>query len=144
METVKETGGRALEALVALAEMKMRLLALKGADKSSRLATSFLTIVILTIIFIFSVSLLNIGLAILLSLLLHKLWIGFFIVGAFYVIGGIVLVALRKKIIFEPLLNAIVNALVGAELKAEESLEKAQDKVEDNLNLEKQPDTFVH
>jgi len=137
METVKETGGRALESVITLAEMKMQLLALKGADESSRLATSFLTIVILVIVFVFSVSLLNIGLAILLSFLFHKLWAGFFIVGVFYVIAGIVLVSCRKKIIFQPLLNSIVDALVGAELQVEDKLEKVQNKIEAELNLVK-------
>ena len=84
--------------------------------------------------------LLSIAFAIVLGHAFHSMAAGFFTVAGIYIVAGIVLVTMRKKIIFEPLLNAIVKALVGAELKAENKLEKVQDKVEDKLNLEKQPD----
>ncbi len=140
MASIKEEGGRILESAFSFTEIKMRLLALKTADKSARIAAGFLTIVILTFVFIFSMVMLSIGVAVALSYALDSAAAGFFIVAGFYILGGIVLVVMRKKIIYEPLLNSIVNALVAAELKAEHKLEKVQDKVEDKLNLEKQPD----
>ena len=140
MTSLQEEGGKVLESAFTFAEIKLRLLALKSADKSARLATSFLTIVILVFVFIFSMVLASIALSIVLGHAINSMAGGFGIVAAFYVVVGIVLVSLRKKILFGPLLNAIVHALVGAELKAENKLEKVQDKVEDKLNLEKQPD----
>ncbi|HYV91840.1 MAG TPA: phage holin family protein [Chitinophagales bacterium] len=140
MEPLREKGGRALESLVSYVELRMRLLALKSADKSSRVASGFLTIVILVLIFIFSMVLLSIGTAVLISRGLDKAWAGYFIVAGIYILAGIVLVKMRKRFIFEPLLNSIVHSLLGAELEAEDKIENIQDKIEDKLNLEKQPD----
>jgi len=140
METLKQKGGRLLESLADYVELSLRLFALQSADKSARLASGFLTIVVLTLVFIFSLIMLSIGAAILISFLLHRAWIGFVILGAFYLLVGIILIVVRKKIISTPILNLIIPALVTAELKAEENIEKAQDKIEDKLHLEKQPD----
>lgn len=136
MIALKEEGEKVIESAFNYAEIKMRLLTLRTADKTCRLATGFLTILILTLIFIFSVVLLSMGIAIWISYSLESAWSGFFIMGAFYIVVGAILVALRKQIIFEPLLNSIVSALVGAELKAENKLEKVQDKIEDKLNMD--------
>ena len=140
METLKQKGGRLLESMADYVELSLRLFALQSADKSARLASGFLTIVVLTLVFIFSLIMLSIGAAILISFLLHRAWIGFVILGAFYLLVGIILIVVRKKIISTPILNLIIPALVTAELKAEENIEKAQDKIEDKLHLEKQPD----
>ena len=140
METLKQKGGRLLESMADYVELSLRLFALQSADKSARLASGFLTIVVLTLVFIFSLIMLSIGAAILISFLLHRAWIGFVILGAFYLLVGIILIVVRKKIISKPILNLIIPALVTAELKAEENIEKAQDKIEDKLHLEKQPD----
>lgn len=138
MESLKQKGSRVLESAFTYAELRMRLLALKSADKGSRLASNFLTILILLVILIFSAMLINIGLALLISRALDTTAAGFFIMGAVNIILGVVLFVMRKKIIFEPLLNAIVSALVGAELRAEEKLERVQDRIEDRLNLPEQ------
>ena len=140
MESLKEHGGRLLEAVADYSEASMELVALKAADKSARLASNFLTIVILVLFLIFFLNMISIGLAVLISVSLDKPWVGFFIVGTFYLVTGIALYALRKKLIFPLLLNAIVDSLVGAALKAENKIEEVQDKLEDKLNLEKQPD----
>jgi hypothetical protein len=140
MEPLKEKGGRALESLFTYVELRMRLLALKSADKTSRLASGFFTIIILILIFVFSMVLLSIGAAVLISRGLDTAWAGYFIVAGIYILVGIVLVKMRKRLIFEPLLNSIISSLIGAELKAEEKLENIQDTIEDKLNLEKQPD----
>src|SRR6476660_4644360 len=119
MIAVKEESEKVIESAFNYAEIKMRLLTLKTADKTSRMATGFLTIIILILVFIFSMVFLSIGIALWISHALQNAWGGFFIVGAFYIVSGVILVAMRKKIIFEPLLNSIVSALAGAELKAE-------------------------
>lgn len=140
MTSIREEGSKVLESAFSFTEIKLRLLALKTADKSARLATGFLTIVILILVFVFSMVLLSIAFAIVLANAFHSMAAGFFTMAGIYIVAGIILVTMRKKMIFEPLLNAIVKSLVGAELKAENKLEKVQDKVEDKLNLEKQPD----
>src|SRR5678809_1557865 len=115
MTSLQEEGGKVLESAFSFAEIKLRLLALKSADKSARLATSFLTVVILVFVFTFSMVLGSIALSITLGHAIHSMAGGFGIVAAFYVLVGIVLDSLRKKIIFGPLLNAIVQALIGTE-----------------------------
>ena len=135
MTALKDESEKVIESAFNYAEIKMRLLALKTADKTSRLATGFLTVIILILVFIFSIVLLSIGVAILISHALDSASAGFFIVAAFYIVSGVILVAMRKQILFLPLLNSIVKALAGAELQAKKKLEKVQDKIEDKLNL---------
>jgi len=140
METIKQTGGKIMESLADYAELSVQIAALKTADKGAKITSGFFTVVILTIVFLFSLLLISIGAALLISFAMHHLWAGFFIVGAFYTLLGIVLIVLRQKLITKPLLNQIIPALVNIAEKAGETIEKAQDKIEDKLKLEKQPD----
>ncbi len=141
-EPLKERGGKFLESLMDYAQLRMRLMALQMADKSSRLLTGFFTVIILAVIFIFSMVMLSIAVAILLGNALDASWAGYLIVAMIYIVLGVILISMRQKIIFEPLLNAIVKSLAGAEIQAENKLEEVQDKIEDKLDLEKQPESY--
>src|SRR4030095_1489231 len=140
MHGLKQKSSKLLESAADYAENSIKLIAFKGADKSARISSNFLMIVILIIVFLFSFNLLNIGLAILLSILCHKTWAGFLVLGGFYGVLGIAVYIMRQRLIFQPLLNATLESLVGAALKAKAGIEKVQDKIEDKLNLEKQAD----
>ncbi|MEP7129062.1 MAG: hypothetical protein ABI729_09350 [Chitinophagales bacterium] len=140
MEGLKQKGSRLLEAVADYTESSIRLIAFKSADKTARISSNFLMIVILVIIFLFTFNLLNIGFALLISILLDKSWAGFMVLGGFYAVLGILIYVMRDKLIFQPLLNATLQSILGTALKAEEGIEKVQDKIEDKLNLEKQPD----
>jgi hypothetical protein len=140
MEGLKQKGGKVLEAAADYAETSLKIIALKTADKSARLSSNFLMIVILIIVFLFSFNMLNFGLAIIISHGLHKMWSGFVILGIFYALVGVMVYVLREKLLFQPILNSLLVAFVGTALKAQENIEEVQDKIEDKLNLEKQPD----
>ena len=140
MEGLKQKGGKVVEAAADYAEASLKIIALKTADKSARLSSNFLMIVILVIVFLFSFNMLNFGLAIIISHGLHKMWSGFLILGIFYALVGVMVYVLRQKILFQPILNSLLVAFVGTALKAQENIEQVQDKIEDKLNLEKQPD----
>lgn len=140
MEGLKQKGSRLLEAVADYAESSIKLIAFKSADKSARISSNFLMIVILIIIFLFTFNLLNIGLALLLSILLDRSWAGFIILGGLYALLGICIYVMRDKLIYQPLLNATLQSLLGTALKAEEGIEKVQDKIEDKLHLDKLPD----
>lgn len=140
MEPVKEKGGRLLESVFDYLELRMKLLTLQAADKSSRILTGFFTIIIIVFIFIFSMIMLSIAAAIGIGNALNHPWLGYLIIGIFYIIAGVVLVTMKEKLIFEPLLNTIVHSIAGAEIKAENKAEKVQDKIQDKLNLNKPPE----
>ena len=140
MEGLKQKGGKVVEAAADFAEASLKIIALKTADKSARLSSNFLMIVILIIVFLFSFNMLNFGLAIIISLALDRMWSGFVILGIFYALVGIMVYVLRQKILFQPILNSLLVAFIGTALKAEKNIEQVQDKIEDKFNLEKQPD----
>ena len=140
MEGLKQKGGKVVEAAADYAEASLKIIALKTADKSARLSSNFLMIVILVIVFLFSFNMLNFGLAIIISLALDRMWSGFVILGIFYSLAGIMVYVLRQKILFQPILNSLLVAFIGTALKAEKNIEQVQDKIEDKFNLEKQPD----
>ena len=66
MEGLKQKGGKVVEAAADYAEASLKIIALKTADKSARLSSNFLMIVILVIVFLFSFNMLNMSFFILL------------------------------------------------------------------------------
>jgi phosphoglycerol transferase MdoB-like AlkP superfamily enzyme len=77
----------------------------KAADVGSTLAANLLVIVVLALFFIIS----NIGLALFLGELMQKYYLGFFVVGSFYLLLGIVFYFTKKLWIKDPLQNFIVK-----------------------------------
>lgn len=140
MANIKEKGSQLLEAGADYIETSLQMYALKTASKSAKVASGFLTSVILATIFVFSFLLISIGFCLLLSIALHRWWAGFLIVGGVYTVLGLVINSMRRKMITKPLLNKIIPAILSAEELAEQKIEKMQDQIEDRLHLERQPD----
>lgn len=95
-----------------IAETKAEIFKLKAAHKISVTASSVITIVAIGFIATLVVIILSIGLALLISNAMDNTSAGFFIVGGFYLLVGILLVLFRKQIIATPLSNMIIDKMI--------------------------------
>ena len=93
-------------------EAKTELWKLKTADKISENISSIAS----QVIFLFIISIvfmsLNVGLAIMIGSWMGEIYYGFFIIAGFYALVGLLLYAVRDKIIKTPLYNSIINKIV--------------------------------
>src|SRR5215471_18092894 len=111
MGNIKNEGSELLESLFDVAETRVRLTALKTANKGAHLASSLFSVVIVSLVFIFSMVLFSIAFAVLISDALDKPASGYFIIAGLYFFIGILLLITRREIIFGPLLKIIVSEL---------------------------------
>lgn len=90
-------------------ETQMELLRLKSIDKASTMISSLATQLIFLLICLIGLFLLNIGLGFWLGDLLGKVYYGFFCLAAFYFIVGLIIYAVRKNKIANPIRNALID-----------------------------------
>lgn len=93
-------------------ENRVELLKLQAVNSSSELVSSISSKLILAIIAIFFLVLLNIGLSILIGEALGRIFYGFFIMSAFYLLVGLIFYAFRDKWLKEPIGNYVVRHLL--------------------------------
>ncbi len=93
------------------AETRIDLLKLKAVDKSSSFLSLLISMVIVILISFISLLLLSVGLALLIGACLGKTYYGFFVVGGFYLITGLVLFAFRNKWLKIPIANSMIKNL---------------------------------
>ncbi len=122
MKQIKILLEELIETCSTYIQARMRLTVLQLSEKTSKIASDFLSIIILTILFLFAFIMLNIGLAKWISYGLNNEWGGFFIIGGFYVLLGILLMVMKEKLIRIPLLNAIIKSFFSVEKKAEDKV----------------------
>ncbi|MBA2407539.1 MAG: phage holin family protein [Chitinophagales bacterium] len=122
MKQIKILLEELIETCSTYIQARMRLTVLQLSEKTSKIASDFLTIIILIILFLFAFIMLNIGLAKWISHGLNNEWGGFFIIGGFYVLLGILLMVMKEKLIRIPLLNAIIKSFFTVEKKAEDKV----------------------
>ncbi|MEP7108512.1 MAG: phage holin family protein [Ferruginibacter sp.] len=94
-------------------ETRMDLLKLQVINKSSDATSSIVSG--LTILFILKVAIfiLSIGLAIWVGELLGKLYLGFFAVGGFYILVGVIIYIFRNSWLKEPLNNLLIKKMLN-------------------------------
>ena len=90
-------------------ETHMELLRLKAIDKASTMVSSLATRLIYLVVFLIGLFLLNMALGFWLGELLGKVYYGFFCLAAFYFIVGLILFAIRKNSIGNPIRNALID-----------------------------------
>lgn len=100
------------ENAVNLGKNSLELLKLKALEKTTDLASSLFPHSIVVIIVIIASLFINLGLAIWLSYVLGIAWLGFFVVGGFYVIIGIVIHFFIHKWMKERIGNFIIKQLM--------------------------------
>lgn len=94
-------------------ETRMDLLKMKSVDKSSAALSSFVSGLALFFILSVSVIITSIGVALWLGELTGKTYFGFYIVGGFYFIIGIILYLFRKQIVEGPVADSFINKVIN-------------------------------
>jgi hypothetical protein len=92
-------------------ETRADLFRLKAIKKTAEVGSSIVSKIIVAVVFSSFFIFLNIAIALLLGDLIGKLYIGFFIVAAFYLIVGILIYSNRQKIISSPLADSIIKKM---------------------------------
>lgn len=90
-------------------ETQMEILRLKAIDKSTAMISSLATRLIYITIFMIALFLLNIALGFWLGEILGKVYYGFFCLAAFYFIVGLIIFAIRKNSVGNPIRNALID-----------------------------------
>ena len=90
-------------------ETQMELIRLKSIDKASTMISSLATRLIYLAVFLIGLFLLNIALGFWLGELFGKVYYGFFCLAAFYFIVGLIVFAIRKNSIGNPIRNALID-----------------------------------
>ena len=93
-------------------ETRADLFKLKAIKKTAEVGSTIVSQVIVAIVFSSFFIFLNIAIGLLLGDLIGKLYIGFFIVAAFYLIVGIIIYSNRQKIISSPLADSIIKKMM--------------------------------
>ncbi|MBS1741899.1 MAG: phage holin family protein [Bacteroidetes bacterium] len=88
------------------------IIKLQAADKVSGLLANVMAVVIVG--FVFSLGLIFCGMALArwIGAWLGQLWLGYFIVGMLYFLFGVIVWFARKKLIYNPILNALIKQLM--------------------------------
>ena len=92
-------------------ELKINYLKLEFAETFSTIFSHIVTIIVVLLMMIITFSFLLIALGFYLGKILHGYHWGFLIVAGIFLITALIFVALRKKIIVNPLINAFIELL---------------------------------
>jgi Putative Actinobacterial Holin-X, holin superfamily III len=95
-----------------LAETKVELWKLRAAGKISETVSSLICIIAIALFTGVAITILSIGIAIWIGSTIGDFSYGFFIVGGFYALAGLLLYLFRKKWIKIPLNNLIIDKII--------------------------------
>ena len=105
-----------IEKLVAsvsdVAETKIELIKLRAAGKISASLSSLVTLIMVLVFSGAALTIVSFGFAYFIGSKLNNLSYGFFIVGGFYALAGLLVYFNRKKWLQEPLSNLFINKLI--------------------------------
>jgi Putative Actinobacterial Holin-X, holin superfamily III len=100
------------EKLRDYADTRIDLFKLKSIHKVSGFMSSVIASLILVVVLSIVLLCITIGAALLIGALIGKTYVGFFIVGAIYLIIGLVLYSMRGKLIKTPISNKLIKELI--------------------------------
>ncbi|MBP9104127.1 MAG: phage holin family protein [Chitinophagaceae bacterium] len=95
-----------------LIETKSELLKLKAVDKISDAVSSVITVIAIVLLAGVSFIIISFGIAYWIGKELGNIHYGFFIVGGFYVIAGLILFFARVRLIKAPLRDIIIDKII--------------------------------
>lgn len=95
-----------------LAETKVELWKLKAAGKISETVSSLISVIAIVIFTGAAITILSFGIAFWIGSEMGKVSYGFFIVGGFYALAGLLLYVFRRKWIKTPLNNLIIDKII--------------------------------
>lgn len=113
MEKEPNAIGNLLESAGDYLETRLELLKLQTVSKSSEVTSSVVTSLVIVVLVSLAVFMLNVGLAVWIGEMLGKYHYGFFIVGGFYALLGLLLSINKKSWLKEPISNAIINKMLN-------------------------------
>ena len=93
-------------------EAKTELWKLKVADKTTEVASSVASQLMIAVIALLVIISVNTGVALILGKWLGELYYGFFIVAGFYILVGVIMYANRTVLMKTPFYNAIINKIL--------------------------------
>ena len=93
-------------------DTRIELFKLKTIDKSSEIVSSLFAGIVITILIIFFLLLLNVGVALWIGGMLGRFYYGFFIVAGFYLVAALVLYIFRNKWLKAPISDSIIKKVV--------------------------------
>lgn len=111
-ESVSENITMLIEDTGRYIEAKTELWKLKAVDKSTKIAASLVSQLIVIFTAFIGIVALNTGIALLLGKWLGEAYYGFFIVAGFYFLLGLILYLARKSLIKTPFYNAVINKIL--------------------------------
>jgi len=94
------------------ADVRIDLFKLKAINKVSGFVSSFLTTIVMALIFFVVFLCITAGLAFWIGDSLGKAWYGFFIVGGGYLIIGLVLYSVRGRLVKSVISNKLIKELI--------------------------------
>lgn len=94
-------------------ETRVDIIRLKAADKTSELVSSFVSNIIIICIASMILILISIGFAIWLGIILNKMYLGFFVVGVFYMLVILILFLGRNQLLKTPLKDLMIKNLLN-------------------------------
>jgi len=109
MEKPKEMFESLIEKGEQYGKTTLELLKLKTIDKSSDVASSMVSWIIVIVLVLMFFMIVNIGVALWLGDIMGKNYMGFFIVAGFYALLTLVFGLFRKQLIKRPVNNSIVK-----------------------------------
>lgn len=112
MQTTYDQLGDLVNKAKDIAETKAEIFKLKATHKISVTASTVITIAAIAFIAVLTIVVLSIGLAILIGNAMESMSSGFFIVGGFYLLVGLILALFRKQLIETPLSNIIIDKMI--------------------------------
>lgn len=105
--------GSFIESAGAYIETRVELLKLQAVSKSSGVVSSLVSTIIIAVLMVFGLSILNIGLSIWIGTLLGATWLGFIVVGGFYILLAILIIAFKDKLIKRPVTDLLINKFLN-------------------------------
>ena len=105
-----------IEAIVSkagqLAETKLELWKLKTVNRIASTVSSLIAVIAVVLCIVVALMIVSFGAAVWIGNSLGQLSYGFFIVGGFYVLVGILLFVFRKPLLKTPLSNLLIDKIV--------------------------------
>lgn len=95
-----------------LAETKVELWKLKATGKISETVSSIISIMAITILIVAAITILSFGAALWIGSELGNTSYGFFVVGGFYALAGLLVFIFRKHWIKNPLSHLIIDKII--------------------------------
>lgn len=92
-------------------ELRLELFRLKSISKASKFVSSFITLLVVIILFSFSLFAITIGLGLLIGEWVGKIYLGFFIVAVLYIIIGLIIYSMKDKIILTKVSNKMIKEM---------------------------------